>query len=109
MIEVVRYDPDIKRLRTFIDTTDGIQFYTINNLYPQIVEAVRDRSYTVKSACDRMAKFLRGEGFEDKATADLIVNAKGQTLNNILKYLTVDSASYSGAFVAHLTVNMLGE
>ena len=109
MISSVRYDPDIKRLRTFIDYTDDIQFYTANNLYPQTAEGVRDRSYTVKSACDRMAKFLRGEGFEDKVTADLIVNSKGATLNNILKALVIDSASFSGAFVAHLGVNMLGE
>lgn len=109
MIEVVRYDPDIKRLRTFIDRTDGIQWYTRNNLYPQIVEAVRDRSYTIKSACDRLSKFLRGEGFEDKALADLVVNSKGQNMNNVLKALVNDAATYSGSYVAHLGVNLLGE
>lgn len=70
--QVLRYDPDVKRLRTFVDRTEGIQWYTRNNLYPQIVEAVRDRSYTIKSACDRLSKFLRGEGFEDKLLADLV-------------------------------------
>ena len=109
MIEVVRYDPDIKRLRTFIDRTDDIQWYTRNNLYPQIVEAVRDRSYTIKSACDRLSKFLRGEGFEDKSLADLVVNSKGQNMNNILKALCIDASTYSGAYVVHLGVNMLGE
>jgi hypothetical protein len=107
--EVLRYDPDIKRLRTFIDYTDDIQYYTRNNVYPQICEGIRDRSYTVKSACDRMAKFLRGEGFSDKATADLVVNSKGQTLNQILRFLTTDAATYSGGWVAHLGVNMMGE
>lgn len=108
-IQLVRYDPDIKRLRTFIDRTDGIQFYTRNNVYPQIVEAIRDRSYTIKSACDRLVKFLRGEGFEDPSLAGLVVNSKGQTLQDILKLLTIDAATYSGSFVVHLGTNMLGE
>lgn len=107
--EVLRYDPDIKRLRTFIDRTDDIQWYTRNNLYPQIVEAVRDRSYTIKSACDRLSKFLRGEGFEDTALAGLIVNSKGMTANNLLKSIVIDAASFSGSFVVHLGVNMLGQ
>ena len=105
----IRYDPDVKRLRTFVDKSEGIQWYTRNNLYPQIVEAIRDRSYTIKSACDRLSKFLRGEGFEDKALADLIVNSKGLTVNGLLKSVVTDAASFSGSFVVHLGVNMLGK
>lgn len=106
---VQRYDPDIKRLRTFVDRSEGIQWYTHNNLYPQIVEAIRDRSYTIKSACDRLQKFLRGEGFEDQSLAGLIVNDKGQSLQDILRMATIDAATYSGSFVVHLGVNLLGE
>lgn len=109
MIEVVRYDPDIKRLRTFIDRTDDIQWYTRNNLYPQIVEAVRDRSYTIKSACGELGNFIAGEGFEDVSLADLVVNDKGKTMNEILNLLKPDAATYTGSFVIHLGVNMLGE
>jgi hypothetical protein len=109
MIEIVRYDPDIKRLRTFIDRTDDIQFYTRNNLYPQIVEAIRDRSYTIKSACGELGNFIAGEGFEDVSLADLVVNGKGQTMNDILNLIKPDAATYTGAYVAHLGVNRLGE
>jgi hypothetical protein len=109
MVEVIRYDPDIKRLRTFIDRTDGIQWYTRNNLYPQIVEAVRDRSYTIKAACEELGNFIAGEGFEDKTIGELVVNSKGQTLNDILQFIKVDAATYNGSFVVHLGVNLLGE
>ena len=109
MIEVVRYDPDIKRLRTFIDRTDDIQWYTRNNLYPQIVEAVRDRSYTIKSACGELGNFIAGEGFEDASLAGLVVNSKGKTMNDILSLIKPDAATYTGSFVAHLGVNRLGE
>jgi hypothetical protein len=109
VIEIVRYDPDIKRLRTFIDRTDDIQFYTANNLYPQIVEAIRDRSFTIKSACGELGNFIQGDGFEDTSFADLIVNHKGQTMNDILSLIKVDAASFTGSFVIHLGVNLLGE
>lgn len=106
---VQRYNPDIKRLRTFVDRSEGIQWWTHNNLYPQIVEGIRDRSYTIKSACDRLQKFLRGEGFEDPSLAGLVVNQKGQTLQDVLRMITIDAATYSGSFVVHLGVNLLGE
>ena len=106
---IVRFDPDIKRLRTFIDKTQGIQLYTKNNLYPQIVEAIRDRSYTVKSAVDRLATFIKAEGFEDQALGSMVVNQKGKTMDDILSDLSPDVATFSGAFVVHLGTNMLGE
>ena len=109
MIEVVRYDPDIKRLRTFIDYTDDIQFYTRNNLYPQIVEAIRDRSRTIKPACEALGDFINGEGFEDQVLAALVANTKGHTMNDILTFIKTDAASFTGSFVVHLGVNMLGE
>lgn len=107
--EVIPYNPDIKRLRTFVDRTDDIQWYTKNNLYPQIVEAVRDRSYTIKSACGELGNFIAGEGFEEVSLADLVVNSKGDTMNRILKLIKPDAATYTGSFVAHLGVNRLGE
>jgi hypothetical protein len=106
---IVRFDPDIKRLRTFIDKTQGIQLYTKNNLYPQIVEAVRDRSYTTKSAANSLANFIKGEGFEDQAFGSMEVNTKGKTMDDILSDLSLDAATFEGAFVVHLGTNMLGE
>lgn len=107
--EYLRFDPDIKRLRTFIDRSQSIQWYTRNNLYPQLVESVRDRSYTIKSACDRLATFIAGEGFVDESIAGLVVNSKGKTMNDILSALKIDAATYSGGFVLHFGVNLLGE
>jgi len=104
-----QYDYDIKRLRTFVDRSEGIQWYTRNNVYPQIVEGVRDRSYTIKGCCDALANFLGGEGFEDEAIGNMVVNSKGDTMNDILDKLKIDAATFSGAFVVHLGVNMLGE
>lgn len=108
-VDILRYDPDIKRLRTFVDQTDDIQWYTRNNLYPQIVESIRDRSYTIKSACKNLSTFLKGEGFEDVALADIIVNSRGQKLTDILRHVVLDASSFSNSFVLHLGVNMLGE
>jgi hypothetical protein len=56
-----------------------------------------------------LQKFLRGEGFEDQSLAGLVVNSKGQSLQDILKFVSIDAATYSGSFVVHLGVNLLGE
>jgi len=52
---------------------------------------------------------MRGQGFEDAALADLVVNEKGQKMKDILKALVQDASTYSGSFVVHLGVNLLGE
>jgi len=105
----VPYNANVKRLRTFIDLTDGIQWYSFNNLYPQIAEAIRDRSYTIKAACDRLANFIGGEGFEDPKIGEMVVNSKGDTMNDILRKLRVDAATFKGSFVVHLSANLEGE
>lgn len=109
MIEVYKNQTLIKRLPTFIDRTDGIQLYTKSNLYPQIVEVIRDESPTTKACVNALANFIKGNGFEDPAFAELVVNDKGDTMNDILAKLAKDAATYSCNFSIHLTVNMLGQ
>ena len=73
------------------------------------LEDIRDQSYTISGCCEALANFLGGEGFEDQNIANMVVNSKGDTMNDILDKLKIDAATFSGAFVIHLGVNMLGE
>lgn len=109
MIEVYQRQPVIKRLPTFISRTEGIQLYTKNNVYPQLVKEIKNRSYTVKSACERLSTFIAGDGFEDQAVGSLVVNEKGNTLNEILKKVSIDASVFSGSFAIYLKVNALGQ
>lgn len=109
MIDVYSRQTVVKRLPTFIDRTDGIQLYTKSNLYPQIIEVVRDESPTGISCVHALANFIKGAGFEDPAFGELVVNDKGDTMNDILAKLAKDAATYKSEFAVHITVNMLGQ
>jgi hypothetical protein len=108
---IYRYSREalIKRIPTFVDRTDGIQLYDRDNLYPQRVEEIRNRSYTIKSAVSKLANFINGEGWTDQVLAKTVVNDKGQTMNDILDLVSLDAATYSCGFAIHLSVNMLGK
>ena len=94
-----------KRLPTVIDRTWGIQAYDVDNLYPQRADEVRKRSYTTKSAVERLAEFIDGEGFEDNVLANLIVNSEGMTANDVLDFIAQDKAPFCG-FALHFTYNL---
>lgn len=102
---IYKRDPYLKRLPTVIDRTLGIQTYDVDNLYPQRADEVRRRSYTTKSAVERLAEFIDGEGFQDKILADLIMNADNMTGNDILDFIAQDKAAFSG-FALHISYNL---
>jgi hypothetical protein len=74
MIYSLQREPYVKRLDVVIDRTFGIQTYGVagDNLYPQRADEVRNRSFTLKSAVDRITDFIKGQGFEDQNLANLI-------------------------------------
>ena len=101
----VKYKPIIKRIPTSIDRTKNITTYDIDNLYPQRMEQLANRSPITLSSTDAMYRFIRGAGFSDNG--DLVVNRFGQTLNDILKAVVKDSSVYDG-WALHINVNILG-
>lgn len=98
--------PYIRRLDVFLDRTYGFQTYGDDgdNLYPQRVEIVRDRSYTAKIAVEKTADFIYGKGFQDPILAKLIANASRQTFNKVLNILSKDKALFTG-FALHVKYN----
>lgn len=54
------------------------------NTYPQEIEYGLQRSSIANACAKVMAEFLYGEGFENEELANAIVNAKGQTANELL-------------------------
>lgn len=96
MIFSVQREPYIKRLPTVIDRVYGIQAYDVDNLYPQRADEVRKRSFTLKSAVDVIADFIKGQGFEDVTLANLILNSDGHTANDVLDFLSQEKSPYVG-------------
>jgi hypothetical protein len=106
MVYSLTREPYIKRLQVVIDHSYGIQTYGRDgdNLYPQRADEVRSRSFTLKSAVDRLCDFIKGQGFEDQVLSNLIVNKDGQTANEILDIIAQDKAPFVG-FALHVCYN----
>jgi hypothetical protein len=105
-MRLVLNQPFRERIPTFIDRTQGIQAWDSDNLYPQRADQVRKNSRTTKIAVKRLAGFLAGRGFADPALASLIVNSKGETLNDLLDQITFDAAQFEDSYVLHFKYNL---
>ncbi len=105
MIYEIKNEPLLKRVPTFIDRTLGIQRYDLDNLYPQRADEVKNRSYTVGAAVERLGEFLAGEGFVDPLLASLIINDEGETANDLLTLISQDKSEFRG-FALHFSYNL---
>lgn len=98
--------PD-KRVEIGYNGRLDIQQYGHNNLYPQQALAVVMASPNGKQCLDRYAKFVEGDGLEDKALADTIINRYRQTMRD-LHHLVARDLAYYGGFALHLNYNTDG-
>ncbi|MDH6354491.1 hypothetical protein M2132_000819 [Dysgonomonas sp. PH5-45] len=86
----------------------GIQAYNHNNLYPQDIKAIVANSESGASCLNRYVQFIQGNGFKDVAFAETVLNAMGDTADDILQQVADDLASFDG-FALHVNYDALGE
>jgi hypothetical protein len=103
-VETYKYTPLRKRVPTVIDRTKGIQRYGVDNLYPQRMSDIADFSYTAGSAVEGLSSFLFGKGFVDPSLGELVINSDGDTLTDLLKYISIDRAMFNG-YALHVSLN----
>lgn len=96
-----------KRVEVGYNSRLDIQAYGHNNLYPQQALAVVMASPNGRQCLDRYAKFIEGNGLEDKALADTIVNRHRQTMRD-LHHLVARDLAYYGGFALHVNYNTYG-
>jgi hypothetical protein len=84
---------------------DRIIPYDRDNLYPNKVKSIAERSGTTSSAISKLSEFITGEGFTGM---DTIVNREGQTLWDILRHVSTSKANFRG-FALHFNYNLLGQ
>lgn len=97
-----------KRFENTELTKLDIQSYGADNLYPQRVKEVIAASPNGKVCAKRYARFIEGGGFRDTALYGFVVGAAGDTMDDLLKRLTVDMANFGGCAL-HVNYNALGE
>lgn len=84
---------------------DQIIPYDNDNLYPNKVKAIAQRSGTTMSAIKTQASFLSGDGFNQMK---IKVNKDGQTLWDILRHIATSKSWFYG-YALHFNYNMLGQ
>lgn len=85
-----------------------IQGYGDDNLYAENLRNIINSSATGAECVDRYADFLEGEGFNDIAFSEVVVNHHRETTDELHSKICNDIATYNG-FALHLNYNIYGE
>jgi hypothetical protein len=99
------YLPQIeRRILVRPNQTFGILNYDMDNAYPQRMLELVAASPTAKDCWNKRAKFIAGNGFEEKDLGKQIVNQSGLTLAKLLKAIAADKGLFTG-FGIHVNYN----
>lgn len=110
MVTYVRPKTLVKRIPTILDPVDKIQKWDYDNLYPQRMEELASRSYTLRAVLNVVSDFLAGEGFVDEAFSKVVVNKDSfieETMGDLLNKVCDQYANYQIPCL-HFGFNMNG-
>lgn len=107
------YLVSVDRLSIFRSKANGIYLYGADNNYPRKIMQSADRSSALVTARNKQAQFVQGLGFPGATATDvkndtaIVVNQKGQTAYDLLKFCAEQKANINIAI--HVNYNALGE
>lgn len=89
---------DIKHnaLQVKLDKRADVYTWGLDNLFPQLVETLINQSVTSKACVDKISKAIYGKSFGD--VGKIIVNADGQSLNEVLRIAAREYARHNNVF-----------
>ena len=97
-----------QKVRFSQNLSEKIYNYGIDNVYPQKMQQIAKESGVTSQAIALYQDFLFGEGFVDEMLSDIVVNEKGQTLDELLDDVTKSIATFNGVAL-HFNYNLLGQ
>ena len=99
------YLPQIeRRILVRPNQTFGILNYDMDNAYPQRMLELVAQSPTAKDCWNKRAKFIAGNGFEQKELGKQLINTRGLSIAKLLKAVAKDMALFTG-FGIHINYN----
>ena len=84
---------------------DRIIPYDRDNLYPNKIKSIAQRSGTTKGAIKKLAEYSTGEGFTGM---NVVVNRDGQTMWDILRHVSSEKSMFGG-YALHFNYNVFGK
>jgi hypothetical protein len=101
-----------KTMKRIDEGVNGLMTFGENNDYPQLMEKIINGSVTAKTSANVYAKFLTGEGFENKEINKIVigVDSKGKdiTLISLLREFCMSISRNNGAYI-HCNYNREGK
>ncbi len=107
------YLVSVDRLSIFRSSALGIYLYGGDNNYPRKIMQSADRSSSLVTVRNKQAQFIQGLGFQGATAIDvkndtaIIINSKGQTAYDLLKFCAEQKSNINIAI--HVNYNVLGE
>lgn len=99
------YTVYVERLNVNQSIAKGIYLYGTDNLYPQKVKAIAQRSNSLETALETLSQFTFGQGVE--GVEDFQVNENGLTFYELLKHSIIEKSSIG--FAIHCKYNRFGQ
>ena len=87
------------------DLRNDVYNWGQDNAYPSTMEYLLGASVTAKNCIDKSSKAIIGKGVKD---GHIIVNKKGDSLNDVIRTLAREYRKHNNAFL-HVNYNLLGE
>ena len=97
-----------KRIDTTYVSSLGIQTYGEDNLYPQVLNNIIAASSTGSGCVERLANFIEGNGLRNLDLSELVINRKGDTMDDLHTLICSDVAKFNG-FAIHVNYNIFGQ
>ena len=94
-----------KRIDTTYVSSLGIQTYGEDNLYPQVLNNIIAASSTGSGCVERLANFIEGNGLRNLDLSELVINRKGDTMDDLHTLICSDVAKFNG-FAIHVNYNI---
>ena len=107
------YLVSVDRLSIYRSNAQGVYLYGADNNYPRKIMQSADRSSALVTARNKQAQFVQGLGFPGATAVDVkndsavVINSKGQTAYDLLKFCAEQKANINIAI--HVNYNTLGE
>lgn len=97
-----------KRIDTTYVSSLGIQTYGEDNLYPQVLNNIIAASSTGSGCVERLSDFIEGNGLRNIELSELVINRKGDTMDDLHTLICNDVAKFNG-FAVHVNYNIFGQ
>lgn len=107
-VNSINFNTYVARKCDRVDNTKGIKTYDHDNLYPQKIKAIAERSTSVSSAINIAEVFLSGMGFMDEYLNDEVINRSGETFSDLHNFISREKKMFGG-FAVHVSYNPFGE